>query len=300
MPQVDARLISSCYTVLMKNYLLKIEYDGSAFHGWQEQKNLRTVQGEIQEALSTVCGQEIQVSGTSRTDAGVHALMQCLSFKADIGIPVENLAKALNNMLSGGRYGEGSKGSDVRVTSAEEVPDDFHARFSCKGKTYKYLISCNTPSAFRRNYVYNLDAEKLDVNAMREAAKHIVGTHDFEAFQAAGGTPRETTVRTVYGVEVSHVKECDKVNGFDGAALVGGVPASTNDIVISVTGDGFLYNMVRIIAGTLIEVGLGKISPVDMPKIIESKDRTTAGHTAPACGLYLAAIYFDDGFKVFD
>ena len=299
MPQVDARVISSCYTVLMKNYLLKIEYDGSAFHGWQEQRNLRTVQGEIQDALSSVCGQEIQVSGTSRTDAGVHALMQCLSFKADIGIPVENLARALNNMLSGGRYGEGSKGSDVRVISAEEVPDDFHARFSCKGKTYKYLISCNAPSAFRRNYVYNLDAEKLDVAAMREAARHIVGTHDFEAFQAAGGTPRETTVRTVYGVEVSHVGECEKKNDFD-KATVNCIPAFENDIVISVTGDGFLYNMVRIIAGTLIEVGLGKISPDELSKIIESKDRTTAGHTAPACGLYLAEIYFDDGFKVFD
>ena len=147
----------------MKNYLLKLEYDGSAFHGWQEQRELRTVQGAIQEALSMVCGKEISVNGTSKTDAGVHALMQCCSFTADIGIPTENLPKALNNMLSGGRYGEGSKGSDLRVLSAEEVPDDFHARFSCKGKTYKYRISCNAPSVFRRNYCYNLDAEGLDI-----------------------------------------------------------------------------------------------------------------------------------------
>ena len=257
----------------MKNYLLKLEYDGSLFHGWQEQRNLRTVQGTLQEALAAVCGQEIAVSGTSRTDAGVHALGQCCSFTADIGIPTENLPKALNNMLSGGRYGEGSKGSDVRVLSAEEMPEDFHARFSCKGKRYKYLINCGEQSAFRRNYCYTIDADELDITAMQEAAKHLVGTHDFAAFQAAGGTPRETTVRTIYD---ARVEEAD------------------GDIVFWVRGDGFLYNMVRIMTGTLIEVGLGKIKPEDISEIIASCDRTNAGHTAPACGLYLAEIFFDD------
>ena len=257
----------------MKNYLLKLEYDGSAFHGWQEQKGQRTVQGTLQEALAAVCNQEITVAGTSRTDAGVHALMQCCSFKADIGIPTENLPKALNNMLSGGRYGEGSKGSDLRVLSAEEMPEDFHARFNCKGKTYKYLISNGEADVFRRNYCYNVDSGELNVTAMNEAAKHFIGTHDFAAFQSTGGTPRETTVRTIFDARVEQA----------------------GDIIFSVTGDGFLYNMVRIMTGTLIEVGLGKIAPDQVAEIIESADRTKAGHTAPPCGLYLAEVFFDEG-----
>jgi len=286
-----------CYTTIMKNYLLKLEYDGSVFHGWQEQRNLRTVQGEIQEALSQVCGLEISVNGTSRTDAGVHALMQCCSFNADIGIPTENLPKAINNMLSGGRYGEGSKGSDLRVISAEEVPEDFHARFSCKGKTYKYIISCNEPSAFRRNYIYNLDAREIDIDAMNAAAKRLVGTHDFAAFQAAGGTPRETTVRTIFDAGFTtwgDSTNAAKISGTDECALPTKLPARMGDIVFSVTGDGFLYNMVRIIVGTLIEVGLRKKSHNIVSEIIESCDRTKAGHTAPACGLYLAKVFFDE------
>ena len=278
----------------MKNYLLKLEYDGSLFHGGQEQRELRTVQGTIQEALTAVCGREIAVAGTSRTDAGVHALGQCCSFTADIGIPTENLPRALNNMLSGGRYGEGSKGSDLRVLSAEEVPEDFHARFSCKGKTYRYVINCGEQSAFRRNYCYTVDAPSLDISAMKEAAKLLVGTHDFAAFQAAGGTPRETTVRTIYAADVEGmaVASCDK--SADCCAASPNLPVRTGDIVFSVTGDGFLYNMVRIMVGTLIEVGLGKIKAEDISAIIESLDRTRAGHTAPACGLYLAEIFFDD------
>ena len=282
----------------MKNYLLKLEYDGSSFHGWQEQVGLRTAQGAVQDALTAVCGKEIAVSGTSRTDAGVHALMQCCSFKADIGIPTENIPKAVNNMLSGGRYGEGSKGSDIRVLSAEEMPDDFHARFDCKWKTYEYVISTGVPNVFRRNYCYNVDSGSLDVDAMREAAKCLVGTHDFVAFQAAGGTPRETTVRTIYEADVQVIENANAgfkhSEGLSVNATTLALPVLAGDIVFSVTGDGFLYNMVRIIVGTLVEVGLGKISPSDIPAIIESKDRTKAGHTAPPCGLYLAEISFDD------
>jgi len=291
---IDINRRPLCYTIIMKNYLLKLEYDGSAFHGWQEQKELRTVQGAIQEALFQVCGKEISVNGTSRTDAGVHALMQCCSFSADIGIPTENLSKALNNMLSGGRYGEGSKGSDLRVVSAEEVPEDFHARFSCKGKTYKYLISCSSPSAFRRNYCYNLDAKSLDIDAMNEAAGKLVGTHDFAAFQAAGGTPRETTVRTIFDAGFTVAVSASGIGETENYKT--GIPAREGDIVFSVTGDGFLYNMVRIIVGTLIEVGLGKKTPEDVSEIIASCDRTKAGHTAPACGLYLAEVFFDEDF----
>lgn len=280
----------------MKNYLLKIEYDGSAFHGWQEQKGQRTVQGTLQEALAAVCNQEITIAGTSRTDAGVHALMQCCSFKADIGIPTENLPKALNNMLSGGRYGEGSKGSDLRVLSAEEMPEDFHARFNCKGKTYKYLISNGEADVFRRKYCYNVDSSTIDVETMNEAAKRFIGTHDFAAFQSTGGTPRETTVRTIFDAKVEQVATGVVANAA-GPEHVDekGLPIRHGDIIFSVTGDGFLYNMVRIMTGTLIEVGLGKIAPDKVAEVIAGADRTKAGHTAPPCGLYLAEVFFDEG-----
>ena len=254
-----------------KNVLLTLEYDGSAFHGWQEQESVATVQGTLQDALKEVTGLDIKVSGTSRTDAGVHALGQCCSFKADLGIPIERLPLALNNMLSGGRNGAGSKVGAIRVLSAVEVEEDFHARFNCVGKTYKYLISSATPSVFTRDRCYYVDGP-LDEEAMKRAAEHIKGAHDFAAFQAAGGTPRETTVRTISAIEI------DSLN---------------DDVVIAVTGDGFLYNMVRIIVGTLIEVGQGRRNPETIKETIESLDRSKAGHTAPAEGLYLAEIFFD-------
>lgn len=284
---------------------MTVTYDGSLFHGWQMQSGLRTVQGELQDALLKVTGQEIILAGTSRTDAGVHAIMQCMSFKADLGIPTEKLPKALNNMLCGGRYGEGSKGSDVRVLAVEEMPEDFHARFDCKGKTYRYVFSQTDPNVFRKNYCYYVDGDSsdraLDINAMKEAASYLVGTQDFEAFQSSGGTPRETTVRTVFQADIVEAEDVlteSKAavyphNSYFFDAMI----VRPGDMVFCVTGDGFLYNMVRIMAGTIIEVGLGKIKPDELPEIIESKDRSKAGHTAPACGLYLYKIYFDENFK---
>lgn len=282
----------------MKNYLIRISYDGSGFHGWQEQPGLRTVQGALQEAIKSVTGQDIQVWGTSRTDAGVHALDQCCNFKAKLGIPTDRIKTAVNNMLSDGKYGEGSKVSDLIVNSVYEVDDDFNARFNCTSKTYKYIISQGKENVFRRNYCYNVSKTncgtdktghdiykgELDVDAMNEAAKAFIGTHDFAAFQSAGGTLRETTVRTIMESSVeTYVGTCDK------AVL----PVCCGDIVFSVRGDGFLYNMVRIMTGTLVEVGKGKIKAGDLKEIIESKDRTRAGHTAPPCGLYLAKVFFD-------
>ena len=279
----------------MKNVLLTIEYDGSAFHGWQEQPGLRTVQGTLQEALSKVIGFDVHVNGTSRTDAGVHALGQCCSFSGDFGIPVANIKAAVNNLLSEGRTGAGTKPGDIRIVDCREVPEDFHARFDCKGKTYRYILSTGQPDIFRRNYCYFVDglreavndeendseaAVALDVEKMREAAGHIVGVHDFACFQSSGGTPRETTVRTIYSLKIITSADSNS-NG------------SINDLVIEVTGDGFLYNMVRIIVGTLVEVGLGKREPDSVSEAIEAKDRRLAGHTAPAEGLYLAVIYFD-------
>ena len=253
-----------------RNILLTIQYDGSAFKGWQRQPGERTVQGVLEEALSKFCGTSIQINGTSRTDSGVHALMQCASFKGDFKIPLENLVRAVNNYLQGGMSALNPVG-DVRILEAKEMPEDFHARFNCKGKTYRYEIqNSGEVDIFKRNYRYFV-TEPLDIEKMQKAATYILGTHDFCSFQAAGGNPRETTVRTIFHIDIC--EEADLVS-------------------IEITGDGFLYNMVRIIVGTLVEVGLGKREPEELKEIIEKKDRTCAGHTAPAAGLYLKEIYF--------
>ena len=255
-----------------RNILLKIQYDGTNFSGWQRQPNARTVQGEIEAVLSRICATPIQINGTSRTDAGVHALGQCASFKGDFGIPTDRIQLAANNMLAA-TVGTPRQCADVRIVKVEEVPSDFHARFDCKGKTYRYIVrhGCEA-DVFRRNYAYQLK-EKLDIDAMREGAKHIVGTHDFACFQAAGGTPRETTVRTIFDLTVIEENE--------------------DTLWIEVTGDGFLYNMVRIIVGTLVEIGQGKRTAASVAETICSADRRKAGHTAPAEGLYLKEIYYD-------
>lgn len=256
-----------------RNILLTIEYDGTHFSGWQRQPSARTVQGELEKVLSKVCGQDIQINGTSRTDAGVHALGQRASFKGEFGIPTDRIRLTVNNLLAAAQKGKGECG-DVKISDVQEMPMDFHARFDCKGKKYRYIIR-NSAEAdiFRRNYCYQVK-KPLDADAMKEAAAHIEGTHDFACFQAAGGTPRETTVRTIYSLKV-----LEQGNG---------------DIWLEVAGDGFLYNMVRIITGTLVDVGHGKIDPAGVPLIIESKDRSRAGHTAPPQGLYLAEVYYEE------
>lgn len=255
-----------------RNILLTIAYDGTGFCGWQRQPAVRTVQGVLEEALTKVCRTEIRLNGTSRTDAGVHALGQRASFTADLGIPTDRLARAVNNLLSAGQTYR-TKSSDVRILDAREMVKGFHARFDSKGKRYRYVIK-NTPEAdlFSRNYAYHV-REPLDAAAMEAAAALIEGTHDFACFQSAGGTPRETTVRTVYSLQVT--------------------PKADGEIWIEIAGDGFLYNMVRIIAGTLTEVGLGRKSPADIPLILAAGNRQLAGHTAPAEGLYLVEVFYD-------
>lgn len=254
-----------------RNFLLTIEYDGTGFSGWQRQPDKPTVQGTLEKALSTVLGREIRVNGTSRTDAGVHAYGQRASFKGDFGIPTEKLAMVVNNRLAGGLRGKTGVGA-VRIVEAVEMPSDFHARFDSKGKTYVYRIrNVKEMDIFQRNYCYQIP-DPLDVEAMKRAASFIEGTHDFACFQAAGGEERETTVRTVFQLLVEK---------------------AGTDVYIIITGDGFLYNMVRIITGTLVEVGLGKRSPESVAETIVSCDRQKAGHTAPPQGLYLKRIYYD-------
>ncbi len=254
-----------------RNFLLTIEYDGTGFSGWQRQPDKPTVQGTLESALSFVLGREIKVNGTSRTDAGVHAYGQRASFKGDFGIPTDKLAMVVNNRLSGGLRGKTGIGA-IRITNVEEMPEDFHARFDSKGKTYIYRIrNAKEMDLFQRNYCYQV-TEPLDTDAMRKAASIIEGTHDFACFQAAGGEERETTVRTVFKLDIQQ---------------------AGSDVYIVITGDGFLYNMVRIITGTLVEVGLGKRAAESVTDTIASADRQKAGHTAPPQGLYLKKIYYD-------
>ncbi len=268
------------YIIMEKNVLLTIAYDGSGFSGWQRQPDKLTVQGYLEKTISFLFKKEILLNGTSRTDAGVHALGQRASFKTDIGIPVEKIPMVVNNALCGREKGPFAI-APIRIVAAEEKPLDFHARFDCKGKTYVYRIrNCSDVDIFQRNYTYHV-SKQLDIEAMKEAAKVLIGTHDFKSFESSGGNPRETTVRTIFDAEVKVVSE---KSGDDG--LVG-------DIEFRVTGDGFLYNMVRIITGTLVDIGQGKIPKNEMKAIIEAKDRTKAGHTAPPYGLYLAEVYYD-------
>ena len=187
--------------------------------------------------------------------------------------PIEKLARVVNNALCGCEKGSFAI-SPVRIVEAEEKPPEFHARFDAKGKTYIYKIN-NTEmiDIFQRNYVYHV-AEPLDTDAMRQAAKLLTGTHDFKSFEASGSTPRESTVRTIYRMDLLQ----------DGDMLE-----------LHVTGDGFLSNMVRILTGTLVDVGRDKLRPQQMTDILAAKDRQTAGHTAPPFGLYLAKVYYEEG-----
>ena len=276
----------------MSNYLLTIAYDGSGFHGWQRQPAEKTVQGHLEQTFSRLFDREISLNGTSRTDAGVHALGQRASFKADLAIPTERLARVMNNALCGRE--EGSLAiSPVRILKAEEVPDDFHARFDSRGKKYVYRILPQKTDIFRRSYVYHLASDHApDAKAMDDAAKLLVGTHDFRSFEASGGTPRESTVRTIFeaSVRAAGGSDPDQADRSPDSAVVW----PDDELIIEVAGDGFLYNMVRIITGTLVEIGQGKRSPEDIIEIIEAGDRSAAGHTAPPYGLYLKEVYYDD------
>jgi len=245
----------------MKNVKLIIEYDGTNFQGWQSQKRGRTVQQEIEKALRTILKKDVKIYGSGRTDAGVHALGQTANFKEDFTIPVERIPYALNSILP----------EDISIRSAQEVPDHFHARYSATGKKYIYKIyRAPFRSALFRNYAYFIP-EPLDIEKMRKASEYFIGEHDFAGFMASKSGVFDT-VREIYELKIH---------------------ASGDWITIEIKGNGFLYNMVRIIVGTLVEVGKNKI-PVDhIPQIIRSGERKKAGPTAPPQGLYLAEVYYD-------
>ena len=245
----------------MRNIKLTIEYDGKDFNGWQKQPNKLNIQGEIERAIYNITKEEVDLIGSGRTDAGVHAWNQIANFKTNSNISIEKMAIAINSQLK----------NSIVVKKAEEVDERFHSRYNAKRKTYRYVIN-NTEygSAIYRNLEYHFPI-KLNVEKMQEAVKYFEGEHDFKAFKSSG-TSGKNSVRTIYKAEV-------KTNG--------------ERILIELTGNGFLYNMVRIISGTLLDVGLGKIEPSEIEDIINSKDRTKAGKTLPAHGLYLVKVNYE-------
>jgi tRNA pseudouridine38-40 synthase len=263
----------------MKNFLLTIEYDGSLFHGWQKQPEKRTVQGELESALSRVCCTEVRVDGASRTDAGVHAYGQRASFGGDFAIPPGRLTLAANNLLGTGPARAGRPGmlGGVRVAAAEEAPEGFHARYDAVGKKYIYrILAAPEADIFMRNACWQA-AGRLDAEAMAAAAARMPGTRDFSAFRSSGGRETESAVRELVGVAV-----------YEEACGRGG-----RMISVEVTGAGFLYNMVRIMAGTLLGAGMGLFSPDDISAVIKAGERRGAGPTAPPQGLCLAEVYYD-------
>lgn len=245
-----------------KNIALRIKYDGTNYHGWQCQDNAVTIQGTIENILSQTFSAPTKVVGCSRTDSGVHALDYILNFKTDTKIPIDKLPYALNYRLP----------SDITVLESWIVQDDFNARFSTNGKMYIYQIwNAVFRDPFKDRYSWHYP-HKLDIIKMKQAAAHFVGTHDFAGFMASGGQ-QTTTVRTI---RVCSVEQCC---------------GNPQLITISVEADAFLYNMVRIIVGTITDIGNGKIPADHVPDIIRSADRCSGGITAPPHGLFLKKVY---------
>ncbi len=245
----------------MQNCLFTIAYDGRRYHGWQVQENALTVQEVFQKALFQVTGLREDIKACSRTDTGVHAREFCVSLRTESLIPPERMRAAVNHYLP----------EDIAVKDCKAVPLDFHARYSCRGKEYTYEI-WNHPvrepflSGRALHYWYPLDEALLD-----RAAKHYLGRHDFTSFCTLDSRERGDLTRTVTDSKVERWGDL---------------------VVFTVAADGFLYNMVRIMTGTLLRVAQGKIAPEDIPAIMERRDRKAAGPTAPACGLYLNRVFY--------
>ena len=249
----------------MRNIKLTIEYDGTNYEGWQVQRHRRgerpTIQQALEQAIPRVVQHAVQVIGSGRTDSGVHALGQVASFFTESAIPARNLMHAINSYLQ----------RDIAVVAAEDAPADFHARYSAKSKTYRYtILNRDARSPLLRDRAWHLRT-RLEVDRMLAAAAWLVGEHDFHAFQSKGAENEGSTVRTITRLDV--LRRGDLIE-------------------ISVSANGFLYNMVRAIAGTLVQAGMGKLQPEDVRRILDSKDRSQAGPTAPAKGLCLVEVVY--------
>ena len=244
----------------MRRIHLTVEYDGTNYAGWQRQSNALAVQQVIEEALARLTGERVVLHGASRTDAGVHAPGQCAHFDTDSRIPGEKFSYAVNTMLP----------PDIRIRHSQEVPEGFHARFSARGKRYRYLFY-DAPHAGALNRLTHAHSiYPLDDGRMRREALALLGTHDFAAFAASGSVVRDT-VRTLWRADVTR-------NG--------------NDVMLIVEGNGFLYNMVRIIAGTLRDIGSGKLESGALARAIDTGNRLDLGVTAPAHGLTLMEVFY--------
>ena len=246
----------------MKNYKLTIEYDGTIYHGWQIQANDISIQETIEIALSTMTREKIRLSGSGRTDAGVHALGQVANFKTTSQIPADGFFAGLNSLLP----------DDIVITACEAVDDNFHARFSAKIKTYQYRIfNHQIPIAIGRQYAWHI-RKKLDIAAMQQAVTHIIGTHDFKSFEGTG-SPRDHTTRTVINADLAEMDD--------------------EYLIFEITANGFLKYMVRNLVGTLVNVGLLKTSQDEFKQILEAKNRDLAGATAPPQGLFLVNVSYE-------
>lgn len=243
------------------NYVLTLCYDGSRYDGWQKQENSsRTVQGKLEAVLSEIFSQPVEAAGSGRTDAGVHARQQVCSFHAETALGTEEILAQLRRYLP----------EDIGALSLNTAPPRFHARLSCKGKTYVYRIwNSAEPNVFERKFMYAFPSE-LCTDAMAKAAGLLCGEHDFTSF-CANRHMKKSPVRRIDSIRIERLG---------------------NELRISLSGSGFLYNMVRIIVGTLLEVGCGKRTPESMAELLAAKDRSLAGFTAPAQGLILWEVYY--------
>jgi tRNA pseudouridine38-40 synthase len=246
---------------MIKNFKLVVEYDGANYSGWQRQKSDPTIQGEIEHALMTMTRRKITLIGSGRTDAGVHASGQTANFKCDTRLTSEAFQKGLNSLLP----------KDIVIRSCQPAALDFHARFDAKSKAYRYhILNLHLPIAIGRQYVWQI-RRPLDTHAMITASRYFVGIHDFKAFEGSG-SPRAHTVRNVTMAQLSV--------GHDGK------------ITFDIEANGFLRFMVRNIVGTLVDIGMGKLSLQDIPEIFHSRDRCRASATAPAQGLFLISVTY--------
>ena len=248
------------YNKYMRRILIKIEYDGTNYCGWQKQPGQKTVQGEIEEAIYKTIGEKVEIFGSGRTDAGVHALGQTAHFDLSAAVPISKLSDILNNSLP----------ADIAIKSAEVVDDNFHARFSRKRKCYLYKIyNSENKNAFLANRV-GFIRKKLNIEKMAEAGKLLIGQHDFKGFCSAN-TATQNFVRTIYSIDIT---------------------AKNDFIYVEVCGNGFLYNMVRIIVGTLVDYALDKLSKSDILEALHEGKRNKSGQTMPPEGLYLKETFY--------
>ena len=259
----------------MRKILLTVAYDGTDFHGFAHQDGVRTVEGVLADAVKEICGHDAEITGASRTDAGVHAYGNLAAFDTDSTIPADRFSAALNTALP----------EDVRVVLSEEMNADFHPRKTGWKKTYEYrILNTDLPDPVQRRCTYHYRSE-LDVPAMDRAAGALAGTHDFTSFCSVH-SQSETRERTIFDCGVT-VTDAYSAGLFPGITENAGSAQPARLVTIRVTGSGFLYHMVRIIAGTLLDVGRGRLSPDDIPRILAARDRAAAGATLPPGGLFL-------------